>query len=45
VDLVWSFDKLVEDCKKAFVDFCVRHVPKEETYQVTKTRLVAREVA
>lgn len=44
VKLVMEFDRMVEQCIKAFVDFCTNNEAIEETYSVPKTRLVAREI-
>lgn len=42
VKLVMSFDKMVERCIAAFIDFCQTHEPEEETYYVPQTRTVAK---
>ncbi len=41
VKLIMDFDRTVEACKRAFVQFCVEHKPEEETYQVPATRMIA----
>lgn len=45
VKLVMEFDRMVEQCIKAFVDFCVGHEAVEETYMVPKKRLVTKELS
>lgn len=45
VKLVMEFDRMVEQCIKAFVDFCTNHEAVEETYHVPKTHLVAKEIS
>lgn len=44
VKLVMEFDRMVEQCIKAFVDFCTNHEAAEETYSVQKKRLVAKKI-
>jgi hypothetical protein len=45
VKLVMEFDRMVEQCIAAFVNFCANHEAEEETYMVPKKRLVAKEIA
>ena len=45
VRLVMEFDRMVEQCIAAFVNFCAGHEAVEETCMVPKQRLVAKEVA
>lgn len=42
VKLVMEFDRMVEQCTKAFVDFCVDNEAVEETVMVPQKHLVAR---
>lgn len=44
VRLVMEFDRMVEQCMKAFVDFCTNHEAVEQTFQVPQKRLVAKEI-
>lgn len=43
VDLVWDFDKTVEQAVKAFVDFCSDNEVEEETIMVPRVVKVARQ--